>query len=701
MRTVRSRLSFLAGLLALVAAGLAAERALGDLRGAEAAKRTALVAEGSQAMLAAAAAWAVERGTGNGLLANPAAATPAQRAALSEARQRGEAEFARGLAALRRLDSPAIAEAAARAEERRQRVQALRGEMDGALAVGGAVPPALRAAWFPAMNELIMAAGQDLGLAARATLGDAGAPGAIRGLDLARALWEASEFAGRERGTANAILAQGRAMTAAELRALGEVRGHVLSAWAAVMPLSGALGPEVRDRILAARAAYFAPGLETLRDSVLRAGDPGLAVPAGGARYPVVAAEWFRATTEAMAPTLVVQQAAAEGLRSAAAEARGARLVGAALSLTLLALTIALGLVGAWFVMRRVSRPLADIAAAMDRLAAGDPNVSAEGASRRDEIGALARAFECFRNAAAERARLAAEALAQAEARQARTARIEAMVRSFEAEAGQALRALAAASAELDATAGELAGSARYGSERAEALRSSTVEAAANVRTVAASTEELSASIAEVAARVAESAATARRASESARSTDATMGGLSDAASRIGDVVRLIGDIAAQTNLLALNATIEAARAGEAGKGFAVVASEVKQLAAQTASATEEIAGQITAMQAETSRAVAAIKGIGDTIEAMNSLSGSVAAAAEEQSAATREITRAVAEAASGTGEVSRHAGDLGSDATRTGAAAAQLRGASAGLTRQAERLRAQMDGFLDGLRAA
>jgi methyl-accepting chemotaxis protein len=467
------------------------------------------------------------------------------------------------------------------------------------------------------------------------------------------------------------------------------------------MPLSDAMGPEIRDQVSAARAAYFATGFEALRDSVFRAGDPGAAAPAGAPRYPIAAAEWFRTTTEAMAPTLAVQQAAAEALRSAAAEARGARLVGAALSLGLLALTIALGVVGAWFAIRVVSRPLSEIAAAMDRLAAGDTDVTAEGASRRDEIGALARAFECFRNAAAERARLAAEALAQAEARQARTARIEAMVRSFEAEAGQALRALAAASAELDATAGELAGSARYGSERAEALRSSTVEAAANVRTVAASTEELSASIAEVAARVAESAATARRASESARSTDATMGGLSDAASRIGDVVRLIGDIAAQTNLLALNATIEAARAGEAGKGFAVVASEVKQLAAQTASATEEIAGQITAMQAETSRAVAAIKGIGDTIEAMNSLSGSVAAAAEEQSAATREITRAVAEAASGTGEVSRHAGDLGSDATRTGAAAAQLRGASAGLTRQAERLRAQMDGFLDGLRVA
>ena len=701
MRTVRFRLSFLAGLLALLAAGLAADRALQDLRGFEVAKRTALVAEGSQAMLAAAAAWAVERGTGNGLLANPAAATPAQRAVLSEARQRGEAEFARGLVALRHLDAPTLSEAAARAEEQRQRVQALRAEMDAILAAGGAVPPALRAAWFPAMSELIMATGQDLGLAARAMLGDAAEPGALRGLDLARALWEASEFAGRERGTANAILAQGRAMTAAELRALGEIRGRAVAAWAVVMPLADAMGSGIRDQVLAARAAYVAPGFEALRESVLRAGDPGLAVAAGAARYPVAAAEWFRATTEAMAPTLAAQQAAAEALRHAAAEARGARLVGAALSLALLALTIALGVVGAWFAIRGVSRPLARIAASMDRLAAGDTDVTAEGASRRDEIGALARAFECFRAAAAERARLAAEALAESEAKQARSARVEALARDFETEAGQALRALAAASAELDATAGELAGSAQHGSERAEALRSSTEEAAANVHTVAASTEELSASIAEVAARVAESAATARRASDSARATDGAMGGLSDAASRIGDVVRLIGDIAAQTNLLALNATIEAARAGEAGKGFAVVASEVKQLAAQTARATEEIAGQIAAMQAETGRAVTAIKGIGATIEAMNNLAGSVAAAAEEQSAATREITRAVAEAAAGTGEVSRYAADLGGDATRTGAAATQLRGASAGLSRQAEKLRAQVDGFLEGLRAA
>jgi methyl-accepting chemotaxis protein len=165
--------------------------------------------------------------------------------------------------------------------------------------------------------------------------------------------------------------------------------------------------------------------------------------------------------------------------------------------------------------------------------------------------------------------------------------------------------------------------------------------------------------------------------------------------------VRLISDIAGQTNLLALNATIEAARAGEAGKGFAVVASEVKNLATQTAKATEEIGAQIAAMQAETGRTVDAIAAIARTIEELNANTGQVAAASEEQAAATQEIGRAVAEAAQGTQEASRSAVGVKQGAERTGGAAQDLRGASTELAEQSERLRGQVDGFLAGIRAA
>jgi methyl-accepting chemotaxis protein len=200
---------------------------------------------------------------------------------------------------------------------------------------------------------------------------------------------------------------------------------------------------------------------------------------------------------------------------------------------------------------------------------------------------------------------------------------------------------------------------------------------------------------------VAETARVARQTADEARATDGAVASLAESATRIGEVVRLIGDIASQTNLLALNATIEAARAGEAGKGFAVVASEVKQLASQTAKATEEIGAQIGAMQAETTRAVDAIRGIARTIESMDGLTTQVASAAEEQAAAVQEIGRAVAEAASGTSQVSRTAGGVTDGAQRTGAAATQLRAASGELSQHAEGLRGQVDTFLSGIRAA
>jgi methyl-accepting chemotaxis protein len=179
------------------------------------------------------------------------------------------------------------------------------------------------------------------------------------------------------------------------------------------------------------------------------------------------------------------------------------------------------------------------------------------------------------------------------------------------------------------------------------------------------------------------------------------MEGLSDAAQKIGQVVQLIQDIASQTNLLALNATIEAARAGDAGKGFAVVASEVKSLATQTAKATEEIAGQIAAIQGATGQAVSAMKSIDGTIGEISEISTAIAAAMEEQGAATSEITRNTQEAARGTQDVSANIGGVMQAASETGAAAAQVLGSSSELGKQAETLRSEVDDFLAKIRAA
>ena len=369
-----------------------------------------------------------------------------------------------------------------------------------------------------------------------------------------------------------------------------------------------------------------------------------------------------------------------------------------------LALAVALAVaVAAMFLLiaRGVARPIGQLAARMRGLADGDRDAPIPGHGRTDEVGCMAAAVEVFRQAAVERERLAIAAAAEAAARTERANRVEALARGFEATAGETLRAVAAASAELEATAREMQVTAGGGTERAGALASAATTASGSVAAVAASAEQMAASIAEVTRQVAESARVARGAAEAARATDAAVGNLAEAGGRINEVIRLIGGIAGQTNLLALNATIEAARAGENGKGFAVVAQEVKQLAAQTAKATEEIGAQITAMQAETARAVEAIQGIARTMDGMDALTAQVAAAAEQQSTAVGEIGRAAAEAAAGTREVGRHAEGVTEGAARTGTAADRLRAASGELARKADGLRGQVDGFLADVRAA
>ena len=351
--------------------------------------------------------------------------------------------------------------------------------------------------------------------------------------------------------------------------------------------------------------------------------------------------------------------------------------------------------------VRGISGPIMGMTAAMRRLAAHDLAIEIPGANRRDEIGEMASAVTVFRDNMKEADRLSAEAESARATREARSARMEGLVRGFQERAGEMVRTLSAASTELEATARGMTGTAEGTSARAERVAAAATQASGGVQTVAAAAEQLTASIGEISRQVSQATAVAGRAVEDARRTDATVQALSEGAARIGDVVRLITDIAGQTNLLALNATIEAARAGEAGRGFAVVASEVKTLAAQTAKATEEIAAQITAIQSSTDQAVLAIGGIGRTIEEVSGIAVAIASAVEQQSAATGEIARTVQETARATEQVTINIADVSQGSAETGASAGEVLSAASELAQQAERLNGTVTDFVAEVRAA
>jgi methyl-accepting chemotaxis protein len=269
---------------------------------------------------------------------------------------------------------------------------------------------------------------------------------------------------------------------------------------------------------------------------------------------------------------------------------------------------------------------------------------------------------------------------------------------SFGAKMDEVVRNLSTAANELGADAQTLSSAAEETSQQSTAVAAASDEASVNVQTVASAAEELSSSISEISRQVTQSMTITNQGVEEAQKTNHQIQMLSEAAQRIGDVVKLINDIANQTNLLALNATIEAARAGEAGKGFAVVASEVKNLATQTAKATEEIGSNITEMQRATNESVQAVQHIGQTISQMSEISTGIASAMEEQGAATQEIARNVQQASAGTAEVSANIVGITEAALDTGKSAVRVKDVSGQINVQVEVLQTEVQSFLKAI---
>jgi methyl-accepting chemotaxis protein len=351
---------------------------------------------------------------------------------------------------------------------------------------------------------------------------------------------------------------------------------------------------------------------------------------------------------------------------------------------------------------RGMSRPLTAITAVMNRLSSGDTDVTIPGGERKDELGTMAGAVDVFRrNMIEARSLREAQEAAKQRAEVEKKALQRRMADRFEADVKSVVGAVARATKDMQRMAAEITASVNGTSAQAAAAAAASEQASASVNTVAAATDELASSVAEIGRQVTHSSDVADAAVAKAGKTTEMVASLASASEKIGDVLRLIGAIASQTNLLALNATIEAARAGEAGRGFAVVASEVKALASQTAKATEEIAGQVTAIQSSTGDCAIAIDGISDTIREISGIATTIAAAVEEQESATREIARSVQQVAAGTSEVAVNVAGASHAANQSRALADTVLSASSDLSQHATTLFESVDTFLAGLRDA
>ncbi|KZM51337.1 methyl-accepting chemotaxis protein [Labrenzia sp. OB1] len=361
----------------------------------------------------------------------------------------------------------------------------------------------------------------------------------------------------------------------------------------------------------------------------------------------------------------------------------------------LLVVALSIYLVGNSIVRQPLKRAVASIQALIDRRY----DEPIEDTDREDEIGEISKALEVFREKALQAEELSAQQEEIRHQQTARAERISELSHSFDIQISELTETVLLQVQDLNAASGSLTAGADETSEKSTAVAAASEEASSNVETVASAAEELMASVSEISRQMTRSTEIAAHAVDQAHATNIKIEGLAMAANRISEVVKLITDIAEQTNLLALNATIEAARAGEAGRGFAVVAAEVKELATQTANATEEISQQIQSVQTETAGSVDAIKGISETIEKMNEISSSIQTSVEQQGLATDEIARNIQEASNGTQDVAQNIVKVAASADDTGNAARQVSASANVLQAEANRLQQEVEGFLGNVR--
>ncbi len=367
-----------------------------------------------------------------------------------------------------------------------------------------------------------------------------------------------------------------------------------------------------------------------------------------------------------------------------------------------------------WLVLRFFDRSIGDalriMTGRLDDVSKGDFTSPIPGSDRQDEIGAMAHAMKYFCYVGGRAEKMYAEQVeagkVKLELQEARerdrieqqdshAAELDELAAAFERTVGQIVTGVAAASAQLKDTATSMESMAQTTSEQASQVASAMEEASSGVTAAAAASDEFAMSIGEISRQAASSAQLARLANDSTEHADATISALSDSATQVGQIVQMIQSIAQRTNLLALNASIEAARGGEAGRGFAVVASEVKELAAQTSRATEEIAEQIAGMQGSTQASVGALRTISDHVHQLETTAISIASAVDQQSVAGRDLAQNIDMAARSTDDISGHVTQVRENSLATGSAASQVLGSATQLETQSGELREQVERFM------
>lgn len=502
------------------------------------------------------------------------------------------------------------------------------------------------------------------------------------------------DWGGRQAGFLQTLVAAHKTVSPADRVAFQTMQGRVDQIWGALKSLADdASTPERVKRAVATVEADYVVYFGGIKKDMLAHFDTG-AFPLDGAGY--------RDRTVAMwAPVMALRDAALEtaeeGVRAQENDAHFNFAVGCAALLA----TLAASALVMWQVSLRVTRPLTRMTDAIGALAAGDLAVAVPGTGRSDEIGRMAEAVDVFKASLVRNHQLEAETeAARRDAEADRRRAMAELAEMFEQAVGGVVEAVQVAADELQTSARTMTGSAAETSARSNTVAAAAEQASANVGVVAAAAEELSNSVHEIGQQVQRSATLSQGAVGKAQATAEVVAELSRSATTISDILGLISQIAGQTNLLALNATIEAARAGEAGRGFAVVASEVKNLAGQTAKATDDISRQVADIQESTGRAVGVIEEIGAVMREIGGVTSSIAAAMEQQGAVTRDIAGSVSQAAEGSIVLARSVSAVEDAITRTRTTAGDVDQVARVFGDRSQALASAVSSFLAALRS-